>query len=63
MGIWGMLPFTGRDPKFMKIVFDAAKSAAFKAYEDRREGSLYYGSIEVPICRRISDCLRFTQRH
>jgi len=48
MGIWGMLPFTGRDPKFMKIVFDAAKSAAFKAYEDRREGSLYYGSIEVP---------------
>lgn len=48
MGIWGRLPLSGRDPKFMRIVFDAAKSAAFKAYEDRREGSLYYGSIEVP---------------
>ncbi len=48
MGIWGRLPFTGRDPKFMKLVYAAAKSAAFKAYEDRREGSLYHGTIEVP---------------
>lgn len=48
MGLWGPLPRTGRDPKFMELLFACAEKAAFAAYEDRREGQLYYGQIEVP---------------
>lgn len=48
MGIWGKLPFSGKNPKFMDIVFNAAKQAAFDAYEDRRNGRLYLGTTEVP---------------
>lgn len=48
MGIWGKLPFSGKSPKFMDILFKAAKQAAFDAYEDRRKGKLYLGRIEVP---------------
>ncbi len=48
MGIWGKLPFTGKDPKFMEILFDGVKKAAFEAYESRKNGNLYLGTIEVP---------------
>lgn len=48
MGIWGPLPLTGRDEKFMSLLFRQAKAAAMAAYEDRREGKLYYGTAEVP---------------
>ena len=48
MGIWGNLPFTGKDPKFMEILFDGVKKAAFEAYESRKDGNLYLGTIEVP---------------
>lgn len=48
MGIWGKLPHTGKDRKFMTILFNAVITAASAAYRDRREGKLYHGSIEVP---------------
>lgn len=48
MGIWGMLPFSGKSPKFMNILFNAVKTAAMQAYEDRKKGRLFCGSIEVP---------------
>lgn len=48
MGLWGPLPLTGKNKKFMRILFDGAKKAAFAAYADRREGTLFHGSIEVP---------------
>lgn len=48
MGIWGKLPFTGKDPEFMKILFEGVKKAAFEAYESRKDGNLYLGTIEVP---------------
>ena len=48
MGIWGRLPFSGKDPKFMEILTDAVKKAALDAYEDRRDGKLYLGRVEVP---------------
>lgn len=48
MGIWGKLPFSGKDPKFMDILFKAAKQAALDAYADRRSGKLMLGRIEVP---------------
>lgn len=47
MGLWGPLPLTGRDPKYMEIVFEGIRTAVNKAYEDRREGSLYLGTVEV----------------
>ncbi|MBO5396668.1 MAG: hypothetical protein J6A97_07280 [Clostridia bacterium] len=48
MGIWGRLPHTGKDRKFMTILFNAVITAAGMAYRDRREGKLYLGRIEVP---------------
>lgn len=48
MGIWGRLPFSGKNPKFMDILFKAVKKAAISAYEDRRSGRLYLGRVEVP---------------
>jgi hypothetical protein len=48
MGIWGKLPFSGKDPSYMKLVFDQVKNAAIAAYKDRRDGDLFLGSVEVP---------------
>ena len=48
MGIWGPLPFNGKNEKFMEILFEGVRKAAFTAYETRREGDLYLGTIEVP---------------
>lgn len=48
MGIWGKLPFTGKDEKFMSILFEGVKKAAYEAYESRKDGNLYLGTIEVP---------------
>ena len=48
MGIWGRLPHTGKNKKFMTILFNAAITAAVAAYRDRRKGRLYLGRIEVP---------------
>ena len=48
MGIWGKLPRTGKDRKFMTILFNAVITAASEAYRDRRAGRLYHGTIEVP---------------
>lgn len=47
MGLWGPLPLTGRNPAYIQVVFEAIRAAAKQAYEDRREGSLYLGSVEV----------------
>lgn len=52
MGIWGSLPKTGRSKEFMEIVRDGILAACEKAYEDRREGELFHGSIEVPDMQR-----------
>lgn len=48
MGIWGKLPHTGKSRKFMTLMFNAAITAACRAYADRRKGLLYLGRIEVP---------------
>lgn len=48
MGIWGRLPHTGKNKKFMTILFNAAITAAVAAYRDRRKGRLYLGRTEVP---------------
>lgn len=50
MGIWGPLPkpVSGRDKYYMEIVFAGIRSAVRKAYSDRRDGDLFYGTTEVP---------------
>lgn len=48
MGIWGRLPLSGKDDKFMQILFEAVVKCAFGAYESRKNGDLYLGEIEVP---------------
>lgn len=48
MGIWGKLPRTGKSRKFMTLMFNAAITASVAAYKDRKNGKLYYGTVEVP---------------
>ncbi len=48
MGIWGKLPKSGKDPKFMELLFESTVKACEIAYETRRDGDLYLGTIEVP---------------
>lgn len=48
MGIWGKLPFSGKDPKFMEVLFIATIESCYEAYKNRRDGDLYLGTIEVP---------------
>ncbi len=47
MGLWGPLPLTGRDPKYIAVVFEGIRNAVQKAYDDRRDGSLYLGTAAV----------------
>ncbi len=48
MGIWGKLPFSGKDVKFMNLLFEAVVKCAFEAYKNRKNGDLFLGEIEVP---------------
>lgn len=48
MGIWGKLPFSGKDPKFMEVVFEAIEKAAEDAFSSAAKGDLYLGTAEVP---------------
>ena len=48
MGLWGPLPFTGKNRKFISILFESAETAAYAAFENRKTGRLYFGSITVP---------------
>lgn len=47
MGLWGALPKTGRNQKYMDIVFDGIRTAVRLAFEDRREGDLMLGTVLV----------------
>lgn len=48
MGIWGPLPLSGKDPKYMELVFSQTVKAVKKAYASRKIGKLYLGKTEVP---------------
>lgn len=48
MGIWGPLPFSGKDPKYMELVFSQTVKAVEQAYASRKIGKLWLGKIEVP---------------
>ncbi len=48
MGIWGPLPFSGKDKGFMEILFTETVNAVKEAYETRKTGDLFLGRIHVP---------------
>lgn len=53
VGYWGKLPATGKDKEYMNQVIDSIADVCVKAYENRKDGKLYTGSIHVP--EAISD--------
>lgn len=48
MGIWGPLPRSGKDSRYMNMIRNKACKAAVRAFADSRQGKLYKGEIEVP---------------
>ncbi len=50
VGYWGRLmpPQSGMDKEYMNIVREGIKKVCIEAYENRKEGKLYTGSIRVP---------------
>ncbi|MCR5484927.1 MAG: hypothetical protein K6F09_04980 [Clostridiales bacterium] len=52
LGLWGPIPVSGRNPSYMKFLFEKVKQAAISAYKDRKNGELYYGSVRVPDIQR-----------
>ncbi len=48
MGIWGPLPLSGKDPKYMELVFSQTVKAVKDAYANRKLGRLWLGKTEVP---------------
>lgn len=48
MGIWGPLPLSGKNPKYMELVFSQTVKAVKDAYANRKLGRLYLGKTEVP---------------
>ncbi len=48
MGIWGELPFTGRNPHYIELVFSTVRKSVHEAYRSRCNGKLLLGEIEVP---------------
>ncbi len=48
MGIWGPLPLTGKDPKFIELLYTKIEKCVEDAYATRRDGKIFKGSIEVP---------------
>ena len=48
MGNWGALPRSGRDKDYMTFLYRQIMQAASAACRDKRDGELYFGSVEVP---------------
>jgi len=48
VGLWGKLPKSGRDKKFIALMHDKICEAIVTAYEKRRCGELYVGQVEEP---------------
>lgn len=48
MGIWGNLPRSGKDSKFMSLLFKQCYNAAIESYKNRKCGKLCFGTINIP---------------
>lgn len=47
-GLWGNIPNSGRDDKYMATVIEKTANAIRNAYNSRTDGQLYYASEECP---------------
>lgn len=54
VGMWGPLPFTGRNEKYMKLLHERVKQVVIDAYNDRRDGDIYFGKKEADEIQRDS---------
>ena len=53
LGYWGKaivgpIPGDGKDPEYMALLMENMRACCREAYENRREGKLYVGSVRVP---------------
>ena len=48
MGIWGPLPLSGKDPKYMTLIRNQMIKAARAAIADSRAADVFYGTVQVP---------------
>ena len=48
MGIWGALPLSGKNPKYMKLIQRQMIKAVHAAIEESRICDVFYGTIQVP---------------
>ena len=53
-GLWGPLPRSGRNKKYMELLAQKVKQVVLDAYNDRRDGDLYYGKKEAEAIQRDS---------
>lgn len=54
VGMWGPLPRSGRNKKYMDILHKGIKRVVEEAYANRKNGSIYYGKKETPEIQRDS---------
>lgn len=47
-GLWGNIPYSGRNQKYIDSVIEKAANAIRTAYNERTEGTLYYSSEAYP---------------
>ena len=47
MGMWGPLPRSGRDKKYIEIVKNAVRHAVEDAYYSRKDGRIFVGSVKT----------------
>ncbi len=47
-GLWGNIPKSGRDQKYMDRVIEKTADAIRTAYEQRTQGTLYYSALSCP---------------
>ncbi|MCL2512992.1 MAG: hypothetical protein FWF08_03740 [Oscillospiraceae bacterium] len=48
MGIWGMVPLTGRRTAHLNLLLKNVQKAVYGAYNNRKPGALYHGTVKVP---------------
>jgi len=54
MGIWGPLPLSGKDPKYMELVFSQTVKAVKRHMQTASPADFILVKRKSPICRRIS---------
>ena len=62
VGMWGTLPKSGRNKKYMKIVHDGIMDVVHRAYENRRDGALFTERRKARIFKGIPAFRMFSAR-